>query len=402
MPASFPLQILLFRHEDDPDVSPYEEAIVRAFQGGKEGGGYLATGEDLGIQLKVFIAAPAISAVDTLDSFGHTLTVILIDRMFLEKGDDQLWDWLAKCWMHTRASSGRHRMLAVSMEERLGHAFLAKHLALSTLQLLEAHTLGERGIRPAILALRLLHECRLLLAAALPTGPGYKAGYLRLFISHAKLDGLPLAYALRHQIELLGWLEDFYDARDIPPGSDWQLELEKGVSSSLIIILRTEIYDSRPWCQQEVLWADEYATPAVLVDARTGLNHASAILPLDRVPAVRIPDGNLIRILFAALREGLRYLYFMRRVEQMKQNGDLPSPAELRVFSFQPSMAALLRACDSLAKSRVPPSTPRVILYPDPPLRGGSYEAAEALVDRYLPGGHLITPNTLAAGGFTP
>ena len=211
------------------------------------------------------------------------------------------------------------------------------------------------------------------------------------------MDGLPLAHALKHQIESLGWLQGFYDVDDIPPGSDWQRELEQGVGSSLIVILRTDGYDSRPWCQQEVLWADEYATPAVLVDARTGLNHPAGILPLDRIPTVRIPDGNLMRILFLSLREGLRFLYFISQIEQMKLDGNLPNPAELRVFAFQPSMLALMRACRSLANSTEPLSTPRIILYPDPPFRTGLYEAAQALVISYLPHARLVTPQTIAA-----
>ena len=224
-----------------------------------------------------------------------------------------------------------------------------------------------------------------------------KVGHLRLFISHAKMDGLPLAHALKHQIESLGWLQGFYDVDDIPPGSDWQRELEQGVGSSLIVILRTDGYDSRPWCQQEVLWADEYATPAVLVDARTGLNYPAGILPLDRIPTVRIPDGNLMRILFLSLREGLRFLYFISQIEQMKLDGNLPNPAELRVFAFQPSMLALMRACRSLADSTEPLSTPRIILYPDPPFRTGLYEAAQALVISYLPHARLVTSQTIAA-----
>jgi hypothetical protein len=232
----------------------------------------------------------------------------------------------------------------------------------------------------------------------------HKAGYLRIFISHAKMDGLPLAHALKHQIEILGWLQDFYDVDDLPAGCDWQKELEEGVGSSLIVMLRTEVYESRAWCKQEVLWADEYATPAVLVEARTGLSHPAGMLPFDRVPTVRIPDGNLVRILFLALREGLRFLHFVRRVEQMKQDGSLPSRVELRVFSFAPSMSALLRACRALADSKEPVTTPRLILYPDPTLRAGTYEAAQALVASYAPTGtRLVTPNTLAATkGGTP
>ena len=403
MPTAAPLQLLLFRHTDDLDVLPYEEAIVRAFQGGKEAGGYLASGEDLGIQLEVFCAAPELDVAKTLDSFCHTLTVVLIDRALLDKAGDALWDWLAECWTYTNASNGRHTMLAVPMDERVGDQFSGKRSAFDTLQVRQVYELGERAIRPAMLALRLLHECRVLLAAVLPPAPGGKAGYLRLFISHAKIDGLPLAHALKHQIEALGWLEDFYDADDLPTGRDWQRELEQGVGSSLIVMLRSEVYDSRYWCQQEVLWADEYATPAVLVDARTGLNHPASFLPFERVPTARIPDGNLVRILFLALREGLRFLHFRRRVEQMKEDGEIPSPAELRVFSFPPSMSALLRACRSLANSKEPTTTPRLILYPDPTFRAGVYEAAQALVATYAPGTRLVTPNTLAATkGATP
>jgi len=401
MAAPDPLQLLLFRHPDDPDVLPYEEAIVRALQGGKEAAGYLATGEDLGLQLEVFSGAPRTgrSATQTLDSFGHTLTLVLVDHTLLTRGGEWLWDWLAECWKHTDASNGRHSMLVVPLEERLGHQFSSKRPSLQSLQVLPVHDLGERAIRPATLALRVLHECRLLLARALylTSEPGRPSGFLRLFISHAKIDGLPLAHALKHQIEALPWLADFYDADDLPAGSNWQRELERGVGESLIIMLRTDIYDSRYWCQQEVLWADEYATPAVLVDARTSLHYPAGVLPFDRVPTVRIPDGNLVRILFLALREGLRFLHFMRRVEEMKRSGDLPSPAELRVFSGPPSMPALLRTCRLLSASKEPATTPRMILYPDPTLRAGVYEAAVALVDTYAPGTRLVTPNTLAA-----
>lgn len=396
MPTVTPLQILLFRHTDDRDAIRYEDEIVRAFQGGKEPRGYLARGEDLGIQLGVFEAAPTRPVSELLESFCHTLTVVLVDRALLDKAGDALWNWLGECWSHTKNSNGRHAMLAIPMEERIGYEFSKKRPGLDTLQLLKAGDLGEYELRPALLALRLLHEGRVLLASALPPAPGFKAGFLRLFISHAKIDGLPLAHALKHQIEALGWLEDFYDVDDLPGGSDWQKELERGVGLSLIVMLRTEVYDSRPWCQQEVLWADEYATPAVLVDARTELNHPAGVLPLDRVASVRIPDGNLLRVLFLALREGLRFLLFTRRVEQMKSGGTLPTPVDLRVFSFAPSMSALLRACRALASSAS--TTERLILYPDPPLRTGIYEAALALVATYAPSGtRLVTPNTLAA-----
>jgi hypothetical protein len=234
MVAMAPVQLLLFRNAEDTDALPYEEAIVRAFQGGKEAGGYLASGEDLGIQLELFSAAPRLehSAGETLDSFSHTLTVVIIDRALVDKGGDTLWNWLSECWLHTDSSNGRHAMLAVPMDERVGDQVSRKRPSLGTLQLLQVHELGERAVRPAMLALRVLHECRMLLASALslPVHPDCSPEFLRLFISHAKIDGLPLAHALKHQIEALKWLKDFYDADDLPAGSSWKKELEKGSS----------------------------------------------------------------------------------------------------------------------------------------------------------------------------
>lgn len=391
---SLPLQVLLFRHRLDLESATFEDSIVRAFQGGKEAGGYLATGEDLGIQLEVYSGRPLSSVQENLAGACHTLVIVIGDDHLRDAGSD-LWEWLDECWARIAASNGQHRMLAVPVTERHGQAFVSRQ-ALESLQLLQVHTLGEPAARPARLALLALHQARLLLANVLQRGVALP-GYLRLFISHAKIDGLPLAHALKHEIATMSWLEKFYDADDLPAGSDWQKGLEDGVGSSLLVMLRTDAYDSRPWCQREVLWAEEYAVPSVLVDARTVLGAAGGRLPFETAPWVRIPDGNLFRILFAAIREGLRFLLFARRVVAMKSRGDVPTSGTLVVFSSQPSMAALVRASSALASKGA--STNAMIIYPDPPMRAGLYEAALAVVREYSPGTHLVTPQTIAASG---
>src|SRR6266478_2488706 len=146
MASLAPLQLVLFRHGNDLDVVPYEEAIAKAFQGGKDAGGYLATGEDLGIQLEIFSTTPKLSVPEVIDSFCHTLTLVLIDRALLETTDDALWNWLEECWSLIKSSDGRHAMIAVSMDERVGRQFSQKRLALGSLQLLQVDKLGERAI----------------------------------------------------------------------------------------------------------------------------------------------------------------------------------------------------------------------------------------------------------------
>src|SRR5208282_5084464 len=116
MPPTAPLQIILFRDLGDREALPYEDAIVRAFQGGKEAGGYLATGEDMGIQLEVFSTAPDLDPATKLDNFCHSLTVVIADRCLLDNADDLLWDWWEKCWTFTDASKGRHAIFVVAMD----------------------------------------------------------------------------------------------------------------------------------------------------------------------------------------------------------------------------------------------------------------------------------------------
>src|SRR5437870_10935508 len=102
MPSRPPLQLLVFRHTRDLDVLPYEEAIVRAFQGGKEAGGYLVSGDDLGVQLEVFSDVPRSgqSPAETTESFCHTLIMVLVDNALLNQAGNPLWNWLAQCCTH--------------------------------------------------------------------------------------------------------------------------------------------------------------------------------------------------------------------------------------------------------------------------------------------------------------
>lgn len=390
-----PLQVLLFRHPEDSDSAPLEDALVRAFYGGKDAAGYLPTGDDLGIQLEVYGDTPLSTVQENLSGACHTLVVVLVDDYLLGRPQG-LWQWLAECWRAVSASQGQHRMVAVVATERHGTTLLKRQPEFGSLQLLQMHSLGEPAARPAKLGLFALHQARALVNEAIQDR-GPEQGHMKLFISHAKVDGLPLAHALKHEIASMPWLEKFYDAEDLLPGCDWPRGLEQGVATSVVIMLRTDAYDSRPWCQREVLWADEYCAPTVLVEARTVLVAPVARLPFDTAPTVRIPDGNLLRILFAALREGLRFALFRRRVKAMDAAGVLAPTGATIIFGTQPSVAALLRVCNDLTDKGVAQSA--VILYPDPPLRAGLFEAAHALVASVSPGALLATPQTLAALG---
>lgn len=382
-----PLQVLIVRHSKDIDYVSLEDAIERAFKGGSQTGGYVASGEDLGTDLRIFSGVPALGVpvATCMDSACHTVVIVLAGPGLV--GEKPLLDFISECWVHARKSNGAHTVLIITPDDRLGDDLRKAAPPLSTNQTASLEQLGERALRPALGAIRALHEARRCLARALVGGA--QPAFLTIFISHAKIDGLPLASSLKHLIDEVPWLKSFYDARDLAPESDWEAALEQAATSSMLVILRTDIYEHRYWCQREALWAEETAAPTVLVEARPGLSYAAGQLPLERMPSVRIPDGNLFRVLNAALRESLRYLLFQRKIKEMIVSGAIASSTEVIPFSYPPSMAALLRACAQL-------KTPNaLIIYPDPPLRRGVYEAAVALVQSIAPQVRLVTPSSL-------
>ena len=136
---------------------------------------------------------------------------------------------------------------------------------------------------------------------------GAEGEKLNLFISHAKLDGLPLAQSFRNQLGTLqGLLKYFYHAQHVPPRSSWKRILREGVERSVVLVLRTNTYEERPWCVQEMDWAEDFGSPLLMVDARTQLVRAREFLPIGGSPCIHVPDGNLVRVLQSALREALR------------------------------------------------------------------------------------------------
>ena len=140
-------------------------------------------------------------------------------------------------------------------------------------------------------------------------------GILKMFISHAKTDGIAMAKSLigalrqLQEADLSGaGFEYIYDVEHIAPGTVWREVLEAQAKKSVLIAVRTEAYESRYWCRREFLLAESNGMPIVAVDLRREQYHASALLPFDVVPSIRVHDGNLIRVVLHAMGTHLRAL----------------------------------------------------------------------------------------------
>ena len=122
----------------------------------------------------------------------------------------------------------------------------------------------EYAFAPVVTTLRTMERARGVLAARIAaTAGGASSGVLKLFISHAKTDGVAMAKSLIGVLRQLqeadpdgAGFEYFYDAEHIAPGTVWREVLEAQASGSVLIALRTEAYESRYWCRREFLLAE--------------------------------------------------------------------------------------------------------------------------------------------------
>ena len=201
-----------------------------------------------------------------------------------------------------------------------------------------------------------MHDlCRLL-------GPGMAK--VRVFLSHAKQDGLPITTAVRRHLHEVARLDDFFDAADIPDGTRFaEFVTECAGSVPALLAIQTDSYASREWCRLEVLEAKRRHVPIVVLSA-VNAGETRSFPYIGNTPVVRWSDEtSLPLVVRALLGEVLRDRYFPKRVEGIcKRHGIDP---KRQVFSYPPELVTMLTYRADMATAG--PVTGKY-LYPDPPL----------------------------------
>ncbi|WP_299810449.1 hypothetical protein [uncultured Roseibium sp.] len=233
---------------------------------------------------------------------------------------------------------------------------------------------------------------------------------LTTFISHTKRhsqtegeDVDELVDLVRHVIGSTR-LNDFFDANDIQPGTDWDAELRGKAGTSAMLAIRTDLYSSREWCQREVVIAKTEGMPVIMMDA-IGYGEERGSFLMDHVPriAVRKIDGrwqkrDVYRALNLLVDECLKRALWLRQKELAQNRPELdvawwaPHAPEFLTLSHWIENN-LENAADGEGDIR--------ILHPDPPL--GPEE--RSVLQKYVSGTRLgrgvdiMTPRQLATRG---
>jgi hypothetical protein len=257
--------------------------------------------------------------------------------------------------------------------------------------------LDERDLRRDFLALHALHGAlRLLHTKATRrrrTGGRARTTTRRptLFFSHAKRDGVPLSTSLVSWIKRLRGFDFFYDTLNLDLSGDISAQLEQAIGASILIVLRTEVFDQRYWCQEEAFWAEKHGVPVIAVDARWNVKIAPSVIALDSSPSVRIPDGSLVRILQAALEEALRVALHRARASLIAKAARLPRGSWVTI-SRQPSLVSLESAARIwLAGNPRRTANQFLVVYPNPAMPDGLRDSAAFACQSLIPGSQLLS-----------
>lgn len=233
---------------------------------------------------------------------------------------------------------------------------------------------------------------------------------LQVFVSHTKRatteeedDVNELVHLVRDVIGSTR-LRDFFDARDLQPGQLWDDSLRNEAARSAMLVVRTDLYSSREWCQREVRIAKLNGMPIVSISALTSGEERGSFL-LDHMPRIPVREdadrwrrSDIERALNLLVDECLKRALWRIQHAIGDSVGDIswwaphaPEPITLTDW-LETSVAHGTFSVNT---------APLRILHPDPPLGAEEKDSLEQLLRLCGHSGEvdILTPRLLAARG---
>tara|TARA_R110002072_G_scaffold232223_1_gene389542 strand:- start:5692 stop:6945 length:1254 start_codon:yes stop_codon:yes gene_type:complete len=235
---------------------------------------------------------------------------------------------------------------------------------------------------------------------------------LTTFISHTKRhsasEGEDVDALVDLVREVIGntRLQEYFDASDLQPGTDWDADLTRNAGTSAMLAIRTDLYSSRAWCQREISIAKTHGMPVIMMDA-IGYGEERGSFLMDHVPriAVRKLDGrwqkrDVYRALNLLVDECLKRALWMHQKDLARERPELdvawwaphaPEPLTLSHWINSRIEAGVNDGDEGDLR----------ILHPDPPL---GPEERDVLINyarttRLGRGLDIMTPRQLATRG---
>lgn len=201
---------------------------------------------------------------------------------------------------------------------------------------------------------------------------------LKIFLSHTKEgeNGKRLALQLKNVIDNSS-LKSFFDVSDIGAGYRFDEEILNNIKCSSIIVINSDLYSTRYWCQLEVSASKENDRPIIEVDlVKKGMDRKYPYA--GNIPVVRVETKNnkvneydIYRILEAILVESIRYCYINNKLSRLQNQLDGKSLKMSRPPEMFDLKKIIFREGNSIKYNY------NTIIYPDPPIYSEELEFFE-------------------------
>ncbi|KJU85134.1 Toll-Interleukin receptor domain protein [Candidatus Magnetobacterium bavaricum] len=372
-----PLRIYVLWHKDYAEGQGYADKIYAAFTRD------VTTPLSRGIGIPVYFRYEVDNGDKPIDidfsSTENTAIIILVDANIVVS--DKWQEYIVSLRGKMANLNGRHRIYPVAIRKN----------ALNLRQLNGLNFIRLYDYEEDVKSLRLIniisHElCRLLYN--LPpidnrqTQPETSPAPLKIFISHAKIDGREMAENIRDYIAKNASVKTFFDTNDIAIGYDFAHEIESAIDDNTVLLaLHTDKYTSSEWCKTEITIAKRKKRPIVVVSLyEKGEERSFPFMSNVKVFKYQSSKNDLEDIIGVALKETLKvkyqemYIKYLLSINTMKGYTVLSSPPEPLTFLF-------------LKKVK-----PSCIIYPDPPFCKAELELMYEFNNEY----RFVTPTFIS------
>jgi hypothetical protein len=187
---------------------------------------------------------------------------------------------------------------------------------------------------------------------------------IKLFISHAKVDGKDLAIQFRNHIYSNTKLKSFFDANDIADGHHFEQEIKKHIDNSAFVIFNTDIYSEREWCRKEIIIAKRYRCPIIgVIDIKKGERRS---FPYGGNFPTITWDNNFEEIINLILSQVISDKYNELYLESIVEMYELEKKHSCLVLPKAPELFNYIDIENLKQENKEVKSL--IVLYPDPPI----------------------------------
>jgi len=187
---------------------------------------------------------------------------------------------------------------------------------------------------------------------------------IKLFISHAKKDGLKLASDFRDYITSSTKLKTFFDANDIADGYEFEMQIKNNIieDNTALVVFHSDEYSDREWCRIEIITAKRYKAPIVVV---YNIEHGEkrSFPYMGNVPTIKW-NNNQDAIIDLALVQVLNNLFSKQKLSKYLELYGVRSSYYCIEITTPPELFNFI----DIEKKKKETKKSVLVIYPDPPL----------------------------------